>query len=284
MLSAVEAVVARFAAASARRGEAAVTGGGGRRCAAAAAAGAAPGTGTVINAAAYTDVEGAEDHEERAYAVNDRAAANLAASAAAHGLGLVHVSTDFVFDGTKDGPYTEDDEPHPLNAYGRSKLAGERSVAAAHPLPLVVRTAWVYGPSVQAGTNFPTKILALARTRDELQVVDDEMGTPTAAVDLARGILGLLGLGATGLFHLAGSGVCSRFEMAREILAAADLRTRLVPVERGRFPSKVVRPANSALSSEKAATLGVVMPPWQTSLRAYVQDQLMSNTSRRRPE
>jgi dTDP-4-dehydrorhamnose reductase len=230
--------------------------------------------GTVVNAAAYTDVESAEDHEERAFAVNDRGARNVAESAAAAGLGLVHVSTDFVFDGAKDGPYTEDDEPHPLNAYGRSKLAGELSVIQAHPLPLVVRTAWVYGPAIQAGTNFPAKILALARVRPELQVVDDEIGTPTASIDLARGVLGLVSLGATGLFHLAGSGVCSRFEMTREVLDAAGLHTRLAAVKRGHFPSKVVRPANSALSSDKAAMLGIVMPPWRVSLRSYVQEHL----------
>jgi dTDP-4-dehydrorhamnose reductase len=138
----------------------------------------------------------------------------------------------------------------------------------------VVRTAWVYGTSIQAGTNFPAKILALARVRPELQVVDDEFGTPTASADLARGILGLVGLGATGLFHLAGTGVCSRFEMTQEILDAAGLPTRLVTVKRGYFPSTVVRPANSALSSEKAAKLGIVMPPWQASLRTYVQEHL----------
>lgn len=235
------------------------------------AAGAGPRGGTVVNAAAYTDVERAEDDEERAYAVNDRGARNVAESAARQGLGLVHVSTDFVFDGEKDLPYTEEDEPRPLNAYGRSKLAGERSVLEAHPGALLVRTAWAFGPG---GPNFPAKILALARTRDEIQVVDDEFGTPTATADLARGIIGLVGLGATGLFHLAGYGSCSRYELAREALDAAGLQTRVVPVKRGLFASKAVRPANSALSSERARGLGVVMPPWQPSLRAYVQQHV----------
>ncbi len=148
----------------------------------------AAGRGLVINAAAYTDVERAEDDEERAFAVNDAGARNVAEAAARHGLGLVHVSTDFVFDGTKEGAYTETDEPRPLNAYGRTKLAGERSVMAACPEALLVRTAWVYGPG---GNNFPRKIVELARTRAELQVVADETGCPTATADLARGILEL---------------------------------------------------------------------------------------------
>ena len=236
-------------------------------------AGAALGAagGTVINAAAYTDVERAEDDEERAFAVNCQGARNVAEAAAQHRLALVHVSTDFVFDGGKSGPYTEEDEPHPLNAYGRSKLAGDRSVTEAHAGALVVRTAWVFGPG---GANFPAKILTLAQARDEIQVVDDEFGSPTASFDLARGILELCGLRATGLFHLTGSGSCSRYELAREIVSAAGLDTRVLPVGRGFFPAKAVRPANSVLGMEKAHRLGVVMPPWQPSLRSYVQQHL----------
>lgn len=222
---------------------------------------------TVINAAAYTDVERAEDDEERAFAVNCQGARNVAEAAAEHRLALVHVSTDFVFDGGKSGPYTEEDEPHPLNAYGRSKLAGDRSVTEAHAGALVVRTAWVFGPG---GANFPAKILALAQALEEIQVVDDEFGSPTASIDLARGILELRRLHATGLFHLTGSGSCSRYELAREIVSAAGLSTRVLPVLRGFFASKAVRPANSVLSMEKAQRLGVVMPPWQPSLRAFV--------------
>jgi dTDP-4-dehydrorhamnose reductase len=226
---------------------------------------------TVINAAAFTDVERAEDEQDRAFEVNDRGAKNVAKCAARRGLGLAHISTDFVFDGAKDEPYTEDDQPRPLNAYGRSKLAGERSVGEAHPKALIVRTAWVFGP---AGSNFPAKILELAQSRDEINVVDDEFGTPTATPDLARGILGLLDGGATGLFHLAGFGTCSRYELAHEVLTAARLQTRLVPVKRDFFSYKAERPAFSALSSEKARRLGVVMPAWQPSLRAYVQQHL----------
>ena len=235
---------------------------------------AADGGRVVINAAAYTDVERAEDDEARAFAVNDAGAANVAAAAKQESLELVHVSTDFVFDGRKDGAYVEDDEPNPLSAYGRSKLAGERSVLQACPDALLVRTAWVYGPG---GTNFPSKILSLARDREELQVVDDEVGSPTSTVDLARGIIELCRRGATGVYHLAGSGRCSRYEMAEEIVQAAGLATRLVPVSGDVFPTKAVRPRNSVLSIEKARRLGVDMPPWRESLRAYVRDHLMED-------
>ena len=188
--------------------------------------------------------------------------------------------------------------PNPLNAYGRSKLAGERSVMAAYPDALVVRTAWVYGPG---GNNFPRKILDLARQRDELQVVTDEVGSPTATVDLARGILQLWSLGATGLFHLAGAGSCSRYEMAQEVVETArafeaararrrregrrplhrggagrrrGFSARLVPVSRGAFPSRVNRPANSVLCLDKSRSLGVETPPWRDSLRTYVRRYL----------
>jgi dTDP-4-dehydrorhamnose reductase len=202
--------------------------------------------GVLINAAAYTNVERAEDDPETAYRVNEHGAHVLASAARTAGLAFVHVSTDFVFDGVKAGPYNEDDEPNPLSVYGASKLAGERAVAAACPDAFTVRTAWAFGEN---GMNFPTKILALARERDELSVVTDEVGSPTYTIDLARGILGLVDAGATGLHHLAGSGSCTRFELAAEI-----------------------RPANSVLDCSKAAAIGVVMPPWQDALVRFMTE------------
>lgn len=224
--------------------------------------------GVVVNAAAYTDVEGAEDDEDRASAVNDDGARKVAEAATRYGLGLVHLSTDFVFDGGKGAGYVEEDAPNPLNAYGRTKLAGERAVMAAHPDVLLVRTAWVYGPG---GNNFPRKILELARTRSELQVVEDERGCPTASADLAQGILRLWSAGGRGLFHLAGSGSCSRYEMAEEVVAAAGLPVRVVPVPSGTFPVRASRPANSVLCVDKARGLGVELPYWRESLADYVR-------------
>jgi dTDP-4-dehydrorhamnose reductase len=224
--------------------------------------------GALINAAAYTNVERAEDDPGTAFAVNRTGARLLAAAAARAGLPFVHVSTDFVFDGTKDGAYTEDDEPNPLSVYGVSKLAGERVVISANPTALIVRTAWVFGPY---GANFPTKILERAAGSIAVTVVNDEAGSPTYTIDLAAGILDLLDARAHGIFHLAGSGSCTRDQMALEILRLAGLeRVNVIAVPSSTFPSKAARPANSVLDCSKAAALGVTMPDWHDSLARFV--------------
>ena len=246
--------------------------------------------GTVVNAAAYTDVEKAEDHRERAHLVNGLAAGWVAAAALKENLDLVHVSTDFVFDGAKTGAYDESDEPRPMNAYGSSKLAGEKAVLSSHPAALIIRTAWTYGPG---GTNFPLKILQRARAAKRsatvpagvtpvgaepgspaLQVVADEIGSPTYSIDLADGLLALLAAGATGLYHLAGGGSCSRYELALETLRLAgfaipgDITVR--PVAPEAFPTKAMRPRNSVLDCTKAAGLGVRLPEWQDGLARFI--------------
>jgi dTDP-4-dehydrorhamnose reductase len=179
----------------------------------------APG-GLLVNAAAYTNVERAEDDSEVAYRVNEHGARVLAEAARAAGLGFVHVSTDFVFDGAKDGAYVESDTTNPLSVYGASKLAGERAVTEAYPGALIVRTAWVFGA---AGENFPVKILRAARSNPSLKVVTDECGSPTYTMDLAAGMLALADAGASGLNHLAGAGSCTRYELALEVLRLAGL-------------------------------------------------------------
>lgn len=223
--------------------------------------------GVLFNAAAYTNVERAEDEPELAFRVNELGARILAEAAREAGLGFVHISTDFVFDGTKAGPYTEDDAPNPLSAYGASKLAGELAVASANPDSLIVRTAWVFGPG---GANFPTKILELASRMPALKVVTDEIGSPTYTVDLASGCVRLVDASAHGLFHLAGSGACSRFELAEEVLRLAGLATPLEPVTADAFVSKAARPANSVLDCTKAAALGVRMPEWRDALARFM--------------
>jgi len=224
--------------------------------------------GVLVNAAAYTNVERAEDDPETAFAVNRTGARLLAHAAARAGMPFVHVSTDFVFDGTKDGPYTEYDEPNPLSVYGVSKLAGERVVLAANPTALIVRTAWVFGPY---GSNFPTKILERAAGSIAITVVNDEVGSPTYTLDLAAGILGLADAGARGTYHLAGSGSCTRDEMAREILRLAGLdAVKVVSVPASTFPSKAARPVNSVLDCSKAAAAGVTMPDWRDALARFV--------------
>lgn len=231
--------------------------------------GAAHPGGVLVNAAAYTNVEKAEDEPEAAYLVNETGPRLLAEAAVSAGLRFVHVSTDFVFDGTKTGPYTERDESAPLSVYGASKLAGERAVVEVMPDAVIVRTAWVFGP---AGMNFPKKILEAARTRSALSVVTDECGSPTYTPDLAAGIRVLVEHGATGLFHLAGAGSCSRYELATEILRLAGVSTPIEPVRAAAFPSKAPRPKNSVLDCSKAAALGVTMPHWRDALARFVAE------------
>jgi len=225
--------------------------------------------GVLINAAAYTNVERAEEEPDRAALVNEHGAAVLARAAREVGLTFVHVSTDFVFDGHKDGPYAEDDKPNPLSVYGATKLAGEVAVIAEYPDALIVRTAWVFGAG---GTNFPVKIIEVARSQPSLSVVTDEVGSPTYTVDLARGIVGLVEAGATGLFHLAGSGSCSRFELAVEVLRRAGVEALVQPVTHDAFPMKAERPLNSVLDCRKAAGLGVVMPDWHDAVARFLSE------------
>jgi dTDP-4-dehydrorhamnose reductase len=223
----------------------------------------------VVNAAAYTDVERAEDEPEAAYRVNQHGAALVAAGCRELGLAFLHVSTDFVFDGKKHGPYKEEDEPAPLSIYGVSKLAGERAVLSAHPDALVVRTAWVYGPG---GANFPLKVLEMARRMPALRVVVDEVGSPTYTLDLAPGLLALAAGGAQGLFHLTGSGSCSRFTLAGEVLRLAGMDRPVEPVNADSFPTKAKRPRNSVLDCAKAAARGVTLPSWRDGLARFVAE------------
>lgn len=223
--------------------------------------------GVVVNAAAYTNVERAEDEPATAFLVNETGPGLLAAAARSRGLRFVHVSTDFVFDGMKDGPYAETDEPNPLSVYGASKLAGERAAIAADPGALVVRTAWVFGPG---GANFPSKILERAGQGGAMRVVTDEVGSPTYTLDLARAMLDLADRGATGVFHLAGTGECSRFELAAAVLALAGLDNAIEPVTSDLFPTRAARPANSVLDCSKAAALGVRMPAWRDALARFM--------------
>ncbi len=231
--------------------------------------------GVLINAAAFTDVERAEDEPDVAYRVNETGARILATAARDNDLRFAHVSTDFVFDGTKGQPYVETDETHPLNSYGTSKLAGEIAVARTFPKALIARTAWVYGPP---GPNFPIKILERARTADKLQVVDTEVGCPTCTRDLAVGILRLLEVGAEGLYHLTGQGSCSRYQMALKTVEFAGLHVPISPVDGSQFQMKAARPTDGRLDCGKAQLLGVELPPWESSLRDYVTELVTSSS------
>lgn len=227
----------------------------------------APERCVLVNAAAYTNVERAEDDPATAYRVNEHGARMLAIAARNAGLTFVHVSTDFVFDGCKAGAYVETDPVDPLSVYGASKLAGEIAVAEADPDAIIARTAWVFGEN---GVNFPVKMLQIAESHPRLSVVTDEIGSPTYTYDLATALVGLVEAGARGLYHLAGSGSCSRFELAAEVLRLAGLPNELVPVTSEAFPTKAARPANSVLDCSKAAALGVTMPEWHDSLARFM--------------
>ena len=225
----------------------------------------------VVNAAAWTDVDGCARDPERAMLVNGRAAGLVAKAAADIPARIVHISTNEVFDGLADRPYRESDAPHPGNAYGRSKLHGEEAVAAANPDHLVIRTAWLFGPG---GSNFVTKILAAGDRADEagepLRVVADEWGNPTWTLDLAAAILRATDTGVGGLLHLAGEPAASRFDWAVAALRAARRRTDVVPISRAEYQRPSLPPPRAVLDLSRARTLDIRVGEWPGALERYV--------------
>ena len=235
----------------------------------------------VVNAAAYTAVDKAEQEEDAAFAVNAAGAGHLARACADAGIPIIHISTDYVFDGSKLEPYLEDDPTAPLGAYGRSKLDGERLVAAANPRHVIVRTAWVVSPY---GNNFVKTMLRLAETRPELGVVDDQTGSPTYAPHLAGAIIAVARqvAGADkssehwGTYHACGRGFATWCQLAREVFgqaAAHRLATAQVrAITTADYPTPARRPANSRLDCSKLARqFGVRLPDWQTGVEECVR-------------
>jgi dTDP-4-dehydrorhamnose reductase len=234
----------------------------------------------IVSAAAYTAVDKAESEPELAFAVNAEGPRALADAAAALGVPVIQISTDYVFDGTKPTPWTEADEPAPVSVYGASKLAGERAVLAASPRNVVIRVGWVYSPF---GANFAKTILRLAGERDVLRIVGDQIGGPSSALDIADGVLTVARNvlaepsrdDLRGVFHMGAGGGAGReaswADFASEICDWLALRTgRKVVVEKittGEYPTKARRPANSRLDSSRlAAAHGFRMPPWRGSV------------------
>lgn len=226
----------------------------------------------IVHPGAYTDVDGCERDPERAYRTNALGTRYVALAAHAAGVPLVAVSTDYVFDGTKGEPYLEWDDPRPLSVYGRSKLAGEREALTLHDRCYVVRTSWVYSPR---GRNFVKTMLRLAGERSMLTVVDDERGGPTLAADLADAIRQLVERPVYGIYHLSNAGSCSRYELACQTLALANLSTEIVPVSTEEYlrrsPLPARRPADSTLQNLAGAALGIELPPWQDALRRFLE-------------
>lgn len=230
------------------------------------------GPSAIVNCAAYTAVDRAEDEEDLALAVNGEAVGVMAGFAAERGIPFVTFSTDYVFAGTATTPYLESSPVDPVNAYGRTKLAGERAALERYPGALVIRTSWVI-----SGThpNFVATMLRLAAER-ELSVVDDQRGRPTVAADLAAGAVRALDAGATGILHLANQGDTTWFELARRSVELAGLPSdRIRPCVTADYPTRAARPAYSVLGSERLGELGIEpLPPWAESLPAVVEAQL----------
>jgi len=229
----------------------------------------------VINCAAATDVDRCEKDHEYADRANRQGPLLLARLAAASGATLVHISTDYVFDGQKPAPYVEEDLPRPLNYYGLSKLRGEEAVLSACASALVVRTSWVFGRS--AG-SFPHKVLSWAGSASAIRVAADQRGSPTYAPDLAVALLRLLEQGATGIYHLAGRGCASRLELAEEVLRAAGIPTLVQPAASSEFPSPAVRPRQTCLDCGKAAGLGVRLAPWREAVVRFLGNGYCAST------
>jgi dTDP-4-dehydrorhamnose reductase len=224
----------------------------------------------IVNSAAYTDVDSCESARDKAVLVNAIGARNVAVAARTAGAKLVHISTDYVFDGKKDEPYVEYDPPNPVNVYGWSKLLGERMVMEQNPDSFILRVAWLYGP---AGRNFVKTMLSLVRTRDEVRVVNDQHGTPTFAGDVASQADLLIGTESYGLYHCTSQGSCTWYEFAREIFRLLDMDVKVVPVSSAEFPRPARRPANSVLDNMLLRIQGMdIMPHWRESLREHIRE------------
>lgn len=228
----------------------------------------------IVNCAAYTNVERAEEDEVTADLLNHRAVRNLAIAAKEQGATLIHISTDYVFKGTKNTPCAENDPTDPLGVYGRTKLAGELAIAETGCRALIFRTAWLYS---EFGNNFVKTMLRLTGERDSLKVVFDQVGTPTYAADLARVIYGIIEndryRGNEGIYHFSNEGVCSWYDFAKEIaVASGHTQCNVQPCHSDEFSSKVERPHFSVLDKTKMKdTFGITIPYWRDSLAACLK-------------
>lgn len=229
----------------------------------------------IINCAAFTQVDACETQEELATRINGDGPGYLAQAAKRLGAVLVHISTDYVFDGTQTEPYREDDPTNPLSAYGRSKRAGELAILESGlEQYFIIRTSWLFGPD---GTNFVETILRLAQEREELRVVADQVGSPTSTADLAEAIFRLLATQEFGIYHVTNQGACSWHEFASEIVArftqlSGQVKIKsIVPISTLEYPLPAKRPGYSLLSKHKYETaVGAALPSWQDALQRYL--------------
>ena len=225
--------------------------------------------GVIINLAAYTDVDGCELNEKKAFAINAEGMKHVAVGAAACGAKVVTLSTDYIFDGKKESPYIEEDPPHPLNVYGRSKWKGEQYVLELVKDALIVRTQWLYG---KHGKNFVASILRQAREKAVLSVVNDQIGSPTYTLDLSQAISLLIKRKTRGIFHVANSHSCTWYDYARTILKLSGIEgVKVIPVSSKELAYPAVRPAYSVLDTKKLRReMGLTLRPWAEALKDYL--------------
>jgi dTDP-4-dehydrorhamnose reductase len=226
----------------------------------------------VVLSAAYTDVDGCETNRELAFAVNCQGAINVALAARAAGARLIFLSTDYVFDGTKNAPYEISDARHPINVYGETKARAEEQLLEILPDVCIVRTSWLFG---HGGKCFPATILKLAAPKPEgatpqLSVVNDQRGSPTFTSDLASTIAQLCNRGESGIIHATNSGDCTWYEFAKEIVRVAGLPATVKPVTTAEFPRPAIRPAYSVLSPASLHAHRIQMPSWRDALQRYL--------------
>jgi dTDP-4-dehydrorhamnose reductase len=223
----------------------------------------------IVLAAAYTDVDGCEGNPELAFAVNRDGAVNVAKAAKEVGARLVFLSSDYVFDGKKTTPYETGDPRHPQSVYGRAKAEAEIELQELTPDCCIARTSWLFGTG---GKCFPDTILKMA-SRPALDVVNDQRGCPTYALDLARAIMQLCRKNASGIVHVTNAGDCTWFEFAQEIVRSAGLATTVRPVSSQQMARPAPRPAYSVLSPARLQALGIGMPSWQDALQRYLEER-----------
>jgi dTDP-4-dehydrorhamnose reductase len=228
----------------------------------------------IINCAAYTAVDKAEDEEEIADAVNRQAVRYLAEISKAYSIKLIHISTDYVFDGTNFKPYTEIDRPGPNNVYGQTKLAGEKAMISVNPAgSIIIRTSWLYSGY---GSNFVKTMLRLGKERDRLGVVFDQVGTPTYARDLAEAVLQILNVDTTRdpveIYHYSNEGVCSWYDLAKAIFEISGIQCEVNPIETVEYPTPAARPSYSLLNKSKIKKeYNIAIPYWRDSLKECLE-------------
>lgn len=224
----------------------------------------------IVLSAAYTDVDGCESNAETACAVNRDGAVNVALAANERGARLLFLSSDYVFDGKKPTPYETNDPRNPQSVYGQTKAEAEIKLLALMPECCIVRTSWLFGVG---GRCFPDTILKLAASRSALDVVDDQRGTPTYTVDLARTIVSLCRQSAEGIVHATNAGACSWFEFAQQIVRSAGLTASVRPTSSEQMARPAPRPAYSVLSPSSLDEWGITMPSWQAALSRYLEER-----------